>query len=166
MTNVGPTAAQLALQGGTLVVKNILGEERPVEHAYPDGSYTCPFCHYGVQSSERGCPNPACTARVDAATGELDFPRATAEAWRTSALTRAADEAERVANAKWSAQWRETQRAEQATRRAEVEKEVVARGACVRCALKDFPYGKVKFVKHRGECPLAVKARTPRGGSR
>lgn len=161
--SVAPTAAQLSLRGA-LVVRNILGEERAVEHAYPDGSYECPFCHYAVQGTLRGCPNPACTARVDERTGELDYPRERAERERTASGARASEEAERLANVEWSRQWREDQRTEQAARRMDVEKEAIARGACVRCALKDFPYRPPVFTKHRKECPLEVRARTPRGG--
>ena len=151
--DIGPTAAQLSLQG-PLVVRDVRGEERPVVRDYPD-DYECPFCYYPVKKSLRGCGNPGCTARVDERTGMLDYPRDLAEKNAAAAAARASEEADRLANVEWSRKYREEQRADRAGREAEAVKEAKAKGSCLRCLFKNGEFRPPTFIKHRGVCPLS-----------
>ena len=155
MTIVGPTAEQLSLEG-QLVVRDILGEERPVVHQWPN-DYECPFCHAPVQKASRGCGNPGCTARVDERTGLLDYPRERAERDAAARAARLSEEADRLANLEWSRQYHEERRAERAAHEAEQIAIAKTKGACLRCLFKNGEFRPPTFIKHRGVCPLTKK---------
>jgi hypothetical protein len=146
-----------------MIIRDCLGREREPDKTYPDGSYNCPFCWAAViaeyEGHTPGCKNPGCTARVNER-GELDFPRDRAE-------ERLKAEQERKAEEKRRADLEEFRRDYAAERsRAQQERLTAAlvecrdRKACERCLLKALGggFGKAKFIKHRGPCPLAPKA--------
>jgi len=117
------------------LVADCLGRTRQILCVYADGSYSCPFCCSAVPAGRIGCSNPECFARG----GDLPpFPREKAEKILRAARQRA-----------------ELERAERAAWEAEQLREAERRGACVTCARRAmrFDERKVKFVKHRKQCP-------------
>jgi hypothetical protein len=135
---------------GRVLVRDVLGREREPDKTWPDGSYNCPFCFAAVHPEARPCPNPACTANPA-------FPIERAREAVARAEERAEEAHKRERLAEWTQKYREDSRRQALERVAAIQTEAMRRGACVRCALKDAPY-RVKYVKHRGTCPLERKS--------
>ncbi len=132
-----------------MVVVDAIGRTRQVERVYPDGSYNCPFCGYGVRPTDKGCPNPACPATPGASPERVRAAIAQAEA-------RQAEERRRQQDREWSERYRQEQAVDAARRRDEVLSECRRRGACATCALRPgWQYRPIRFVRHRGACPKA-----------
>lgn len=125
------------------LVVDCLGTILQVLQAYPDGSYNCPSCGYGVKASEPNCQNPACFTRPG-------YPPDVARKQLAEHATRKADEKRRQHDHETAIeraiQWHRDRSAQQATF-IELAKTM---GKCPKCALH---YSKL--VKHRGICPLA-----------
>lgn len=140
---------QLQLPFGKTVT-DVLGETRVADKVWPDGSYNCPFCWSAAPP--QGCQNPACSAGAWA----LSHPEQTRpryEEARRQSEARKAEEARRQRDREWGEQYRAEQARERALAQATIEREAHKRGACVRCALENFPYRAPKYIKHRGKCP-------------
>jgi hypothetical protein len=133
-------------------ITNVLGETRQIEKVYPGGDYNCPFC--GAAAKASGCENPACSANTynlshaEAVRPHFEKQHAEYEAEKQR-------EAQRQRDREISKNYYEESRKKEATRQNEVEQEAHRKGACVRCAIKPLLYGKPKYIKHRGACPLA-----------
>jgi hypothetical protein len=149
-----------------MIIRDCLGRERPVDKSWPDGSYNCPFCFAAAKvdpvTFAGGCPNPACTARVDQH-GALNFPVHVAQARLIEAEKRATAERERAEIEEFRRNYAKERSAERQEALEAALVECRDRRACERCLLKALGggYGKAKFIKHRGPCPLAPKARPP-----
>jgi hypothetical protein len=119
------------------VVRDVTGEMRAVEQAWPDGSYSCPFCGAAVlpSESERPCPNPQCAAnpRMDPET----VLRRRQE--HTESEQRAQDE-----RARW-ARISESMLREREGREQEVS-EAEEAGYCTQCFIRS---GHRRRVRHR-----------------
>lgn len=133
-------------------VTDVLGETRQIEKVWPSGEYECPFCHYPAKSVATGCQNPACSAS-EHAISHADQTRPVFEKHRQAAEERKAEESRRQRDREWYERNREDQRLEREKKTNDIVEQARAKGACVRCALKSAPY-RVKFIKHRGKCPL------------
>ena len=145
-------------------ITDVLGRVRDVQRTWPDGSWECPFCGYGY-SVERGpckgqtqgyredcsngehCQNPACFANPH-------YPVERAREVLANEERKRAEEAQRLENLRIRREYAEEQARARAEKIRGVQKEAQARGACIRCALKDAPYCEPKFIKHRTRCPL------------
>ncbi len=128
-----------------------LGRTRVVERVYPDGSYNCPFCNYGVMAGSAGCGNPACFARA-----YPPFPPDQAKEILRQIEARKRAEAEREELARWR-----RENAEQSAReRSEWLESVVSQAAdlgyCLRHARqKSDPFRrKAVLIRHRKGCTL------------
>ncbi len=135
-----------------VIVRDALGRQREAPRVWPDGSYTCPFCSAGVRADEGtenkpGCPNPACVARDG-------FPRDVAEKLLAADAARAREEAERKRLDTWRREMSEQRAREEREKREAMRAEAVERGACLVCL---HASGYRKFVKHRKECPKAIR---------
>lgn len=136
-------------------VSNCLGQSKPIEHTYDDGSYNCPHCYGAVKGDWLGCRNPACFARVDDL-GRLDYPIAEAQKREAAAKAAAEEKASQRRLADWRQEYADTRRRERAERISEVIAEARRRGACERC-VNVSDYGPVKYVVHRKACPKAKR---------
>lgn len=122
--------------------RTVLGEERDAIRTYGDGSVDCPFC---CTPQPGPCENPYCDANpswgVDALLAHQEKRAAEVSWWEADKrIRRVGLESSRNRAAEHEA-WRERQLAE-ASRR----------GACLRC-LFQAGWERVKFIRHRGECP-------------
>lgn len=143
-------------------VTDVLGNVRPVKHAWPDGSWECPFCGYGYDPKRGPCKGRAAGYHTDCGTGQHcqnpacfanpHYPVDRARQELAAHERRKAEEAARLRDLESARKRAESERAALAQKLAEIRVEAEQRGACVRCALADAPY-RVKFVKHRTVCP-------------
>lgn len=140
-----------------MIVKDCLGRERTPEHVWPDGSYSCPFCFGAVMGDWNGCHNPACAARVDEK-GALDFPPEVAQKSLVEQEKRAAEVRERAEIEEFRCQYAAERAAETFAQRKAATEECERRGTCLRCLFQRSD-GKPKYIKHRGPCPNAPRAR-------
>ena len=148
----------MATLGALVTIGN--GEARPIERIWPDGSYECPWCRYGVQAGADGCPNPNCFALV----GSSYWTAERIAGVRAAHEARAAEEARRKRDHEAAMARIEAERHERTDKWAAVAAEAERRGACLAClrasAWESYgnpwnarPEGRARFVKHRGPCP-------------
>jgi hypothetical protein len=131
------------------VVIDCLGRELVVISAYPDGSYNCPSCGYGVRPEEPHCQNPCCYTRPG-------FPAETARQWEAEREARKAAELERARNAEANRRAHEEYKRDREAAIVAALAEAKRKGACSTCTLYSFRHGgPVKYTKHRGICPRA-----------
>ena len=148
-------------------VTDVLGRVRDVQRTWPDGSWECPFCG-SAYDPRRGfcrgqkqgyredcgdgehCQNPACFANPH-------YPVERAREVLANEERKRAEEAQRVEIAEFRRRYAEEQAAERRAKIQSIRTEAQARGACIRCALKDAPYREPKFIKHRTRCPLDLR---------
>jgi len=148
-------------------ITDVIGRVRPVEYTYPDGSYGCPFCFAPVaaEGTEHPdmCAGPRCAGYRGGACGKVHchapgcvanphYPPDRARADVAETERREKEERQRKANHEWAMRRAEEERLAREEQRKEIRQEAEARGACVRCALKEAPY-RTKFVKHRDPSP-------------
>jgi hypothetical protein len=144
--------------GALVAIAN--GEARPIEQVWPDGSYTCPWCFYGVQADAAGCGNPACFALV----GSTYWTAERIEARRAELKARADEEARRQRDHEAALERIAAERQDRIDKWAVVAAEAEKRAACLSCLRAsawetfgspwyDKPEGRAKFVRHRGQCP-------------
>jgi hypothetical protein len=119
------------------VVTNCLGESRPVNSSWPDGSYACPFCEAPVSPShrERPCPNPMCEANPHTKPEEI-LRRREQQAEHECEAARRKAQAEHMSA--YARNWRERQAAEVAAARDA--------GYCTTCFVRS---GHRRRVRHR-----------------
>lgn len=138
------------------------GEARPIGRVWPDGSYECPWCFYGVQADAPGCPNPNCFALIGSSYWTAERI-AGAKAIRAAKV---AGELIRIRDHKAALERIDTERQARVDKWVVVAAEAARRGSCVACLRAsawdtygnpwnppERPDGRAKFVKHRGECP-------------
>jgi hypothetical protein len=128
------------------LVVDCLGNVLTVIQAYPDGSYNCPGCGYGVQTHEPHCQNPMCFTRPS-------YPPEHARAAIAAELERKRAEAERERAHAANMRAHEEYRRDRDVALAQALAEAKRKGACPTCALYSFRHGFVKFIKHRKACP-------------
>lgn len=133
-----------------LTVTTVLGDWRVVTRTYEDGSAECPFCRYPIAPSGlRIDHHPWCEAHPSYPPEKLRTDR---ERW---AAEQAASE-RRARQWAWSAQYRRVQEASRRAVERVVRETARERGACIPCALTSLDrggLGRVRYVRHRGECP-------------
>jgi hypothetical protein len=158
-----------------ILITDVLARQRPVRHVCPDGSYSCPFCaaavslemtcawHCTIEALH--CGNPWCTANPH-------MPVERAQAMVAEAEQRQREREGREARDRaWRDRMEATRRHDDevwAAARAEAER----RGACITCLRhsdwrsfdNEYPEvrKRVRFVRHRGECPRGGSARGAR----
>ncbi len=160
-------AAAPAAPAAPVEITDVIGRTRPVVHSWPDGSWECPFSHSGVNVRRDLCAGPGASGYRGGACGKVHchapgcvanphYPPDRARADVVEAERREKEEAQRKRDREWAARRAEEDRQTREEQRKEIRQEAEARGACVRCALKDAPF-RTKFVKHRkpGACPLS-----------
>lgn len=136
-----------------MVITDCLGRERETVHVWPDGSYECPFCGYGVEIGTAACRNPACFA-----TPGFSPERAREQLAQQEA--REAEEHSKVAVAAFRESYARERRETEAKKRTELAAECATRGACARCLFAaGWEYRAPRFIKHRKVCPRT--SRTP-----
>lgn len=125
----------------SLVICNVLGEERTAVKVWPDGSYTCPWCGAAVIPGEtkpfgpdRPCGNPWCEAGGASVEQVLERRRRAAE----EKARREATERRTAELARWNEEARQ--------RRAQEEQELAEAGQCVVCFRRS---GGRRRVRHR-----------------
>lgn len=149
-------------------ITDVLGRVRDVQRTWPNGSWECPFCCSAVDPERdrcRGtvhgyrndcdgalhCQNPACFANPH-------YPVERAREVLATEERKRAEEARRLVDRAWAKKYAEGQAQARAEKIRSIQKEAQARGACIRCALKDAPYRESKFIKHRTRCPLEPRS--------
>lgn len=148
----------MATLGALVTIGN--GEARPIERVWPDGSYECPWCRYGVQADAAGCGNPNCFALV----GSSYWTAERIAAVRAEQQARRDEEARRKRDHEAAMARIAAERQHDTDKWSEVRAEAEHRGACVACLrASDWrsygnpwnakPDGRAKFVRHRGACP-------------
>lgn len=144
-------------------VMDVLGNVRLVKHTWSDGSWECPFCSYGYNPKYGPCKGKAAGYHTDCGAGEHcqnpacfanpHYPVERARQELAAHERRKAEEAARIRIHEDAMRRIEADRKARDAKLAAIRAEADSKGACIRCALKDAPY-RVKFVKHRGTCPL------------
>lgn len=126
------------LRGLLMDVPNVLGDTRPVERVYGDGTIECPWCFYPITGE--ACANPWCVAN----------PLMPADAARRLLAEAAAQKAEKERRERDAAaalrHLEENRQAAAAWRQAQIEKAKEG-GYCLECLFQSN--GRVKFIKHR-----------------
>jgi hypothetical protein len=150
----------------SVTIRSVLGDER--DAAVNPGAgypwYSCPFCTYPVYVGEASpehsseatpavqsrCGNPWCIANPA-------MPKDAAENLVRAALEAARHEASRHQDHEAALRRIDEYAANQRAAWEHIRVEATRQGACVGCALKSHRKGRVKYVHHRGQCPLAVR---------
>lgn len=119
------------------------GDTKAVEKVYPDGSYNCPWCSYGVRPDDPRCMNPACLTQY-------------ADAWRVQAVideanARQAEKDRRAREHERSMQRLAEEREARELRFIEALTEVREAGQCAYCFTTTYGhYGdRAKRIRHR-----------------
>ncbi len=125
-------------------IANVLGEVKPVQRFYGDGSYDCPHCHYAVRADEGfgPCRNPWCVANPQ-------MPVESARELVKKAMQIERDKADRERNHRLAMEriGRDNEAREQRYREAHAAS--IAEGFCYKCYCKSR---FTKKTKHRGVC--------------
>lgn len=158
------TGSPLSSLGALVTIGN--GEARPVARVWPDGSYECPWCFYGVQAGAPGCGNPNCFALV----GSSYWTAERIAAVRAEQAAKRDEEARRKRDHELALERIASERQARVDKWAVVADEAERRGACVDCLRRsdwesygnpwnppERPDGRAKFVRHRGACPLKTR---------
>lgn len=128
-----------------LYITTVLGDSRPVQRFYEDGSFDCPWCGSAVVFPKRQCENPACDS---------------CKYWTESALlerrereaARLAEEARRKRDHELTMERIKEEKARRLAWQKEQFAEAEKRGACLHCLFLPG-WERVRFVKHRKTCP-------------
>lgn len=135
---------------GTITLTLATGESRDGE-LWDQGDGTqaivCPFCGTAtIVGAHRGliCLNPAC---------DLNATREIIERRQQERAEREREKQERERNNRIWWQMQQEREQERARTQAEAIAKAKKQGSCLNCLFDN--YGRIKYIRHRGQCPKA-----------